>query len=329
MNGIKGKYSKNDYEGGNLMIHDAPTTSAQMIICSRTNDTSTDVKYPSERYTSTKNLGDGSASLIFEGYDHVENKKVIIKKISKREYWRKELDILRKISNNTSGKLLKFVDFFESTRYSYIVTEFYTGFDLFEHIDLNVPYPEKKGLALILEMAKCIKECHDNNILHLDIKYENFMVRSDKLFGRSINGKGGEGDVGIVLIDFGHAESIPEGESIEKLRRGFSYGTNYYICPEGNYEKIHSSKSDIWSLGVCLSLALTGDYPFTGNDDDYYRNCLIENVSLSKYIGPKLVGLLKACLSYYPFDRPNIDTFIYNVEYIMEYGSNSSFFSRD
>ncbi len=304
----KGKYSKSTINQ-KLFIHDPPTTSAQDIICSRTNDTSSDISYPNSRYISTKNLGDGSASLIFEGYDNQENKKVIIKKISKKEYWRKELEVLQKLADNKSGKILKYLDFFESHRCSYIITEFYgtsdgIGFDLFEHIDLNVPYTSRKAILLILEMAKCIKECHDNNILHLDIKCENYMVKSNNLFDN-------DNDIpNIVLIDFGHAEIIPKNESIEKLRKGYNYGTTYYTCPEGHFEKIYSSKSDIWSLAICLCLFLTEDYPYSGRKNDYYRNSVDDNFSFTKKICPELSDLLTESLSSIPSKRPSIDVFI-------------------
>jgi serine/threonine protein kinase len=307
---FKGKYAKANINQ-QLLIHDPPTTSAQDIICTRTNDTSTDLLYPSTRYISVKNLGDGSASLIFEGYDNQEKKKIIIKKISKKDQWRKELDVLQKLSKSESGRLLKYIDYYESQRCSYIVTEFYEGFDLFEHIDLNVPYPTKKALILCLEMARCIKECHDNNILHLDIKCENYMVKSDKLFE--------EGKPNIVLIDFGHSEIVPKGEQIEKLRKGYSYGTSYYTCPEGYFERIHSSKSDIWSLGVCLSLLLTGDYPYIGKKDDYYRNSVMDNISLTNNdLDPVLFKLLTDSLNSIPFKRPTIDEFISRIIKILQ-----------
>jgi len=308
---IKGRYSK-AVINKQLLIHDPPTTSAQDVICIRTNDTSSDLLYPSDRYVSNKNLGDGSASLIFEGFDNQDNKKVIIKKISKREYWRKELEVLKKLSNSTSGRLLKYLDFFESQRYSYIVTEFYIGSDLFEHIDINVPYSVKKALNLALEMAKCIKECHDNNIIHLDIKCENYMVKSPHLFDKLSLVPN------IVLIDFGHAEIIPKNESIEKLRKGYSYGTSYYTCPEGYFERINSSKSDIWSLAVCLSLLLTGDYPYVGRKNEYYKNCVTDNIALGKTeLDPKIVQLFTDSLNSIPFKRPSINQFITRIEQIL------------
>lgn len=301
---FRGRYAKANVNQ-QLLIHDTPTTSAQDIICTRTNDTSSDILYPSDRYISVKNLGDGSASSIFEGYDTKDNKKVIIKKISKRDLWRNELEILTKLVNSTSERLLKYLDFFESQRYSYIITEFYKGFDLFEHIDLNVPYSPLKALLLTLEMAKCIKECHDNNILHLDIKCENYMVKSDKLFT--------DNKPNIVLIDFGHAEIIPPNEPIEKLRKGRSYGTSLYTCPEGHFEKIFSSKSDVWSLAVCLTLLITGDYPYVGRTNNYYKNSVIDNISLTKILEPQIVHLLVESLNSIPFKRPSIDLFIKKI----------------
>ncbi len=306
---FRGRYTKSNLNQ-QLLMHDPPTTSAQDIICTRTNDTSSDILYPSDRYVSVKNLGDGSASLIFEGYDNQEKKKVIIKKISKNEYWRKELEVLKKLSDSTSGRLLKYLNFFESQRCSYIITEFYIGFDLFEHIDINVPYPVKKALILELEMAKCIKECHDNNIIHLDIKCENYMVKSDKLFENS--------KPNIVLIDFGHAEIIEKNESIESLRKGYSYGTSYYTCPEGYFERINSSKSDIWSLAICLSLLLTGDYPYTGKKEEYYKNSVTDNVSLSKDLDSEIISLLIDSLNSIPFKRPSIDQFIKRLTKIIK-----------
>lgn len=43
-------------------------------------------------------------------------------------------------------------------------------------------------------------------------------------------------------------------------------GTPYYVCPEILEKKVYNEKCDTWSLGVCLVRALTGNYPFNGDD---------------------------------------------------------------
>lgn len=300
----KGKYK--NLKNYITKFFDYPYTSCQDFIGNRELDTSNNTTYPSRRYLFEKKITDGSASVIYKARDTVENKDVIIKSISKREVWRKELNILKEFLNADS-RILKYLDFFESDRRSYIVTEFYNGFDLFEHIDINVPYKEHIGIILLLEMAKCIKECHDRNIIHLDIKCENYMVNKEKLFEMS--------KPNIVLIDFGHAEKIKDS-SIDKLYYGYNYGTSFYLCPEG-YKNIYSSKSDIWSLGVCMSLILTGDYPFRGSENEYIRNAKHNNVKLSKTLSRESESLIKRCLNSDPLKRPNIDQVISFLEFTL------------
>ncbi len=306
---IKGIYVKSEYTK-QYAFYDNPLTSSQESMCNRITDTSSDMLYPTNRYKYLENIIDGSASVIYKAYDQILDKYVIIKKIKKNEYWRKELEILKTIKYKTSDRILKFSDYFESNRRSYIVTDFYRGHDLFEHIDLNAPYAEKRGIKLLIEMAKCVKECHDNNIIHLDIKCENYMVNSEYLFKDSDTlGK-------IVLIDFGHAD-ISDTNDIDKIRKWYSYGTTYYLCPEGYFNNYSSSKSDIWSLGICMSLILTGDYPFLGSSKNYYKNSLIPDVCLVKKISDKAEKLLTKCVDPNPLKRPNINFLLKELEEIL------------
>ncbi len=302
---LRGRYSKLDLK--KLLFFDYPSTSSQDMVLTRNTDTSHDINYPNKRYKYLRNITDGSASIIYEGYDKLNDKKVIIKKIKKNECWRKELEILELIKHKTSDRILKIVDYYESQRRSYIVTEFFEGLDLFEHVELNSPYTEYKWLQLLKEMASCIKECHDNNVIHLDIKCENFMVKTKHLFENDkFTGK-------IVLIDFGHADNF----GINVLKKGYNYGTTYYLCPEGYHEGISSSKSDIWSFGVCMSLILTGDFPYLGSSREYYKNCGIENIKLNKRISNDSYAVLKKCLKPYPSDRPSINEVIDDISALL------------
>jgi serine/threonine protein kinase len=306
MKTLRGKYSKADIKHTNTFF-ESPSTSSQETFLVRNTDTSKDTNYPNKRYKFIKNIGDGSASVIYEALDNIESRKVIIKKIKKNECWRNELEVLKIIKDKTSDRILKILDYYESQIRSYIVTEFYNGFDLFEHVDLNAPYNEPKGILLIKEMAECIKECHDNNVIHLDIKCENYMVKTENLFEQDkLTGK-------IVLIDFGHAEHT---QNIEKIKKRYNYGTIYYLCPEGYIDRISSSKSDIWSLAICMSLIFTGDYPFFGSDDEYYKNCINYKIYLEKEISSEVYNLMKKCLNPNPHLRPNIDEFLKEIEVI-------------
>jgi serine/threonine protein kinase len=288
------------------------STSCQVSLFSKTykkdnkSDQNDFFKYPNSRYKYIKKLNDGSASKLYLAHDTKLNKNAIIKKISKKESWREELNILQTIKNIRSAnvlkenndKLLNYVDFFENHMFAYIVTEYYEDFDLFEYVEINCPYDEISGSFLIKEMAKCIKVCHDIGIVHLDIKCENYIV---KKFNPS-----DPSSIELILIDFGHAEII-EPNTDDMIQGRFYYGTNYYLCPESE-DKIYSKKSDTWSLGVCAFLILTGHYIFRGKVTDPER-CYVKLDSECKYfnLSPEATDFIKYCLSFYHQDRPNID----------------------
>lgn len=245
---------------------------------------------PSEKYHITKKLSDGSASKIYESFDKTTNKKFIVKCIHKSEEWKNEYRILNFIQKFKSKDLVKIIEIFETMRYIYIITEYYNGLDLFEHIDINVPYHETYGKMLTYEMAKCIRKCHVLGIQHLDIKCENFIMLEVLPKPK------------LVLIDFGHSEKAPENE----FRVGCSkYGTTCYLCPEG-YENIYSTKSDIWSLGICIHIILTGEFPFKGNHKKAYLNNKKDTLRISNKLSPEAYDLVSRCLCINPSKRISI-----------------------
>ena len=301
----KKAYGKRNLDTSEVSFLDPPTSSAQSFIGENARKKSNNCKfehseYPTKMYKYNNKIGDGSASKLYKGIaENNINKndnnvqygdKVIIKKIKKTEEWRSELNILKEIRNK-SPRLLKLIDFYESNRFAYIVTDYYDGLDLFEHVDINVPYNLDFGKKLIKEMALCIKDCHDIGVAHLDIKCENYMVvRMDRIKPE------------IILIDFGHAEKIEPNI----MKEGGYYGTCFYICPEG-YKKFYSMKSDIWSLGICTHLILTGDYPFWGDDKEYSINVCKGNVTISEKLNGETTDFINKCLDYNPSTRLSID----------------------
>lgn len=117
-----------------------------------------------------------------------------------------------------------------------IIYEYIPGIDVFyrfEKVEVDL-----QTIALyVREMANCIKLCHDKNIVHLDIKPENFIIKS-------------ENPLQLVLIDFEFSEIL-------KTKTGNLYtktGTAFYCAPE-TLEYRFSKKSDIYSLGaICYTL---------------------------------------------------------------------------
>jgi len=136
----------------------------------------------------------------------------------------------------------------EPTRF-FIVTEFLGGGELFDHIRRNFNFSEQKASKLFAQMANTIHYLHTHEIVHLDLKPENFVFDSD--------------DKTLKLIDFGTAIDLnPPREYRIKI------GTPFYVAPEmlKNPTKTASELKacDMWGLGVVLYVMTTGFLPFHG-----------------------------------------------------------------
>jgi serine/threonine protein kinase len=265
-----------------LYFFDWPSTSVQYSFLNFSVDRNF---FPNRDYKFIEKISDGSASKLYLAKDLI-GKNVIIKKIPKNEEWRNELIALKKLKG--SRFIINIIDHFESDRMFYIICDYVPGLDMYEHVNVNVPYDLESGSLLLKNMLLCIKECHDNDIAHLDIKCENFMYNKGL----------------VILIDFGHAESVIGSDMM--ISRG-SYGTPCYICPEGYY-KYYSKASDIWALGICAHLIFSGCFPFHGTDDDteYEKNVLKYDLDLEP-MQSIASNFIKRCLTYEPTDRPTVD----------------------
>lgn len=127
----------------------------------------------------------------------------------------------------------------------YIVMEFIKGESLRSYAS-KVPLPLDAVTELGARAAAALHDIHRQDVIHLDVKPSNLMLRED-----------GE----IVLIDFGFARhaQLPDllGEDIPG-----PIGTAAYIAPEQLFGNRDDPRSDVFALGVMLYLFTTGERPF-------------------------------------------------------------------
>ena len=91
-----------------------------------------------------------------------------------------------------------------------------------------------------------IKECHDNQIIHRDIKPQNIIVDVHTFQ--------------MKIIDFGlslHTESLLDRSHFKKC------GTVGYMAPEvyNSHQKTYDEKCDMFSFGVIAYMLLEGVNP--------------------------------------------------------------------
>jgi len=158
--------------------------------------------------------------------------------------------------------VVKFIELIETADSYNVVTEELHGPELFKVlVEHDSPFDEDRVLGYVEQMLGAVEACHRRNFAHLDVKLENCVFRETDL--RSP----------VVLVDFGAAERFVrapyadtsnhyiEGldDETRELRR--EAGTIPYSSPEV-VNGFFSSRSDVWSVGVCMYVMLTGRRPF-------------------------------------------------------------------
>lgn len=135
----------------------------------------------------------------------------------------------------------------------YIIIEPYYYSDLSLCIE-EFEYKEK--ITVIESMLKAVDSIHKKNIIHRDIKLDNFFV--------TFNGK-------VQLADFGSAHF--ESDMIKTVDIE-DKGTYSYMAPEC-WAKVFDTKArDIYALGICFFYIATNQLPFNierGDEEEYRK----------------------------------------------------------
>mmetsp|Transcript_7902 Transcript_7902/g.17144 ORF Transcript_7902/g.17144 Transcript_7902/m.17144 type:complete len:342 (+) Transcript_7902:207-1232(+) len=201
-------------------------------------------------------LGKGHYGCVRECLHRETSEKYAVKtiekaKVPRRDHIQREIQILRSVDHHG---IMKMVDCYEDEDYIHIVTERYTGGELFDKIVDNTTdhgcLSEGQATKIIKSLLEAVQYLHSKNIVHRDIKPENVLFESNE-----------EGS-SVKLIDFGLSR-------IHHQNDGFmtnQVGTPYYMSPgviRGKYDR----SCDLWSIGVVAYILLCGYPPFNGPSD--------------------------------------------------------------
>lgn len=146
-----------------------------------------------------------------------------------------------------SQNVVKVYETFEAHNTFYYSMEYVEGGTLNDYIKEKGFIPEDEAISIIYNIAKAVKFVHDHQLLHLDLKPNNIMRRSD--------GK-------LLLIDFGLSKQYDENGEPESSSN-IGLGTPGYAPTE---QISHNGKEfapwiDIYALGAILFKILTGNTP--------------------------------------------------------------------
>lgn len=108
-------------------------------------------------------------------------------------------------------------------------------------------------------MLESVDHCHRKNIVHRDVKLENFLVETSA-----------DNKIIIKLADFGLACQKDDEEQLTT-----KCGSLVSVAPEMLVKKSYTHKVDIWGLGVILHELLSTELPFWDDDENVYKQNIV------------------------------------------------------
>jgi serine/threonine-protein kinase len=209
------------------------------------------------RYRLLKKLGEGGMGVVFEA-EHVRLKQRFAVKLLGRDVatasfvarFEREARAAAQLESRHVARVFD-VDTGEDGS-PFFAMELLRGRDLHAEISLRGRLPWAEAARVVQEACVGMSEAHDRGIVHRDLKPANlFLHRQDG--GRIVK-----------VLDFGISKS--DGETALALTQTQqALGTPLYMSPEQVRSPKHvDARTDVWSLGVILYEALTGQPPFLG-----------------------------------------------------------------
>jgi serine/threonine protein kinase len=215
-----------------------------------------------DRYRIVRVLGEGGMGTVYEGEHIVIKRRVAIKALHAQFAQNPEIvaRFHREALAATSVGHANIVEVTDMGQFPdgsvFMVLEFLEGRDWSDDIEKQGPQPAAKTIRILSQVCDALDAAHAKGIVHRDLKPENIFLIT----------RGDNADFAKV-VDFGISK-FHDSTDKSMTKTGTAMGTPYYMAPEQAQGKKDVGKSaDIYSLGVILFQALTGQFPF---DDESY-----------------------------------------------------------
>lgn len=233
---------------------------------SRTDRNTSTLRYGDRfgRYLITGFAGEGATSYVYrarrgESFDPVAIKVLHPDMVADPEKRRKFFNEARLMLRMDHPNVVEFHEIVETDGMVGFVMEYIDGVTLDRWLRLQQEPIEEQALAgLFIDILRGVAHAHDAGVIHRDLKPANIMITED------------QSRFCARILDFGvarFADADPHPDEREKI-----IGTAAYISPEEVRDPDAVGRSsDIYSLGVILYEAATGQRPFS---DDDPRNLL-------------------------------------------------------
>lgn len=242
-----------------------------------------------------KVLGEGCNGLVVMATGRHDDRKYALKKIQKSKVQAKalkqltaEVEIYLTLDHPHIAALR---DVYETETEIALLTECCEGGELYARLSTAGTYAEADAAEATRQMLLAVGYLHAHNVVHRDLKLENFLYESK------------EDKAPLKLIDFGFAK-VWDPSTLMMA----SCGSIAYVSPDVLKCQGYTNKCDMWSLGVIVFMLLVGYPPFHGSEKDMRANIMGAKVDWShksrwKNVSQEALDFVKCLLVKEPAQR--------------------------
>ncbi|KAI1902161.1 hypothetical protein AGOR_G00041850 [Albula goreensis] len=213
------------------------------------------------RYTTLKQLGDGTYGSVLMGKSNESGELVAIKRMKRKFYsWEecmnlREVKSLKKLSH---ANVVKLKEVIRENDHLYFVFE-YMKENLYQLMkDRNKLFPESVIRNIMYQILQGLSFIHKHGFFHRDMKPENLLCMGPEL---------------VKIADFGLAREIRSRPPYTDY-----VSTRWYRAPEVLLRSsVYSSPIDMWAVGCIMAELYTLRPLFPGNSevDEIFKICQV------------------------------------------------------
>ncbi len=247
------------------------------------------------RYRIERLIGRGGMSTVYEAADQHIPRRVALKVFRPEltdddDMRRHEGEVGLLASLNHPGLVTLFDAVADDDGSAVLVLELVTGGDMRTAMDAG-PLPSAEIAVIGSAVADALAYSHERGIVHRDVKPGNILVPERA---------GADTGARAKLADFGIARLIDE---TRMTATGSVLGTAHYLSPEQAVGGSVGPASDVYSLGLVLLEALTGERAFPGSGVESAAARLARDPLLPARLAPAWADLLRGMTAREPDAR--------------------------